>query len=48
VPDLVFGAAYRASPGGNVVHAIAELALITVADRMSAIPKFSGTLNNID
>lgn len=48
VPDLVFSAAYRASPGGNVVHAIAELALITVADRMGATPKFSGTINKID
>ena len=48
VPDLVFSAAYRASPGGDVVHAIAELAFITVADRMSAAPKFSGSLDKVD
>jgi DNA-binding transcriptional LysR family regulator len=33
VPDLSFCAAYRAGPGGNVVHAIAELALATAENR---------------
>ena len=33
VPDLAFSAAYRASPGGTVVHAIAELALATARER---------------
>lgn len=48
VPDLVFSAAYRAAPGGNVVHAIAELAFITVANRIGAMPKLSGTLNKLE
>lgn len=33
VPDLAFSAAYRAAPDGNIVHAIAELALATAKDR---------------
>jgi len=36
VPDLIFSAAYRAAAGGNVVQAIAELALSIAEERASA------------
>nr|WP_163502085.1 LysR family transcriptional regulator [Halomonas socia] len=32
IPDLVFNAAYGAAPGGNVVHAVAELSFHTVSE----------------
>ena len=44
VPDLAFSAAYRAGPGGNVVQAIAELALAIAEARaprtVSGAPSF--------
>jgi DNA-binding transcriptional LysR family regulator len=38
LPDLVFSAAYRATAGGNVVQAIAELAL-SIAEARAPAPK---------
>jgi hypothetical protein len=38
VPDLVFSASYRAAAGGNVVQAIAELAL-SIAEARAPAPK---------
>ncbi|MEQ8183276.1 LysR family transcriptional regulator [Marinobacter salarius] len=37
VPDLTFIAAYRAAPTSSVVHAIAELALITAKERAGLV-----------
>lgn len=37
VPDLAFKTAYRAAPSGSVVHAIAELALITSKERITPV-----------
>lgn len=37
VPDLTFNVAYRAAPSGNVVHAIAELALIIAQERVALV-----------
>ena len=46
VPDLAFSAAYRAGPGGNVVQAIAELALAIAEARAPALKNTSESSNN--